>query len=53
MVTVLFNLKRVINLCDEINIYDNSNLFIEIMNIEAGKIIWKSNNMPEWVSVIL
>lgn len=49
----LDNLKRVIDLCDEINIYDNSNLFREIMNIEAGKIVWKSNNMPGWASVIL
>lgn len=49
----LDNLQRIIDICDEINIYDNSNMFREIINIEAGKIIWKSNNMPEWIKVIL
>ena len=49
----LDNLKRIIDICDEINIYDNSNMFREIINIEAGKIVWKSNNMPEWAKIVL
>ena len=49
----LDNLKRIIDICDEINIYDNSDMFREIINIEAGKIVWKSNNMPEWAKIVL
>ena len=49
----LENLKRIIDICDEINIYDNSNMFREIINIEDGNIIWKSDKIPEWIKIIL
>lgn len=45
--------KEVINTCDEINIYDNSEMFREIINIENGKIIWKADNVPLWAKIIL
>ena len=49
----LDNLKEVIKICDEINIYDNSEMFREIINIENGKIVWKADNIPLWAKIIL
>ena len=48
----LKNLKAVIRSCDEINIYDNSEMFREIINIENGQIIWHDRHMPKWVKSI-
>ena len=49
----LNNLKRILDICDEINIYDNSERFREIINIEEGKVIWKAESIPSWAKVIL
>lgn len=49
----LKNLQRVIDICDEINIYDNTEMFKEIVNIKNGNILWKANSIPSWVNVIL
>ena len=33
------NLKNIIDICDEINIYDNTEIFKEIIDFEKGKLI--------------
>lgn len=47
----LSNLRKVINFCDKINIYDNTDMFKIVMVIENGNIIWKDRNLPKWVSL--
>jgi predicted ABC-type ATPase len=49
----LLNLKSVIKICDEVNIYDNTNEFIQLINIKNGKLIWRDNIIPEWANTIL
>lgn len=49
----LDNLKKVLDICDEINIYDNTNRFKEIAYIANGTIRWKGNIMPKWSQEIL
>ena len=49
----LKNLQRVISICDEINIYDNTEMFKEIVNIKNGNILWRANNIPRWANIIL
>lgn len=48
----LNNLNKVIKICDEINIYDNTDIFKEIIDFKDGKIIWKDENLPTWTSNI-
>lgn len=47
------NLKKVINICDEVNIYDNTQMFKEVIDFENGKIKWESRNLPEWTQNIV
>lgn len=49
----LENLKELLIVCNEINIYDNTNKFRHIGYICNGKIIWKKDILPEWSSSIL
>ncbi len=49
----LINLKDVIKICDEVNIYDNTDEFIQLINIKNGKLTWKDKIMPEWAKKIL
>ncbi|OOM07484.1 hypothetical protein CLOSAC_40140 [Clostridium saccharobutylicum] len=49
----LLNLKDVINICDEVNIYENTNEFIQLINIKNGILIWRDKIMPEWANTIL
>lgn len=49
----LNNLNDIIEICDEINIYDNTEMFKEIINFKDGKLIWKDKNMPRWAKNIL
>ncbi|MGL5067256.1 MAG: zeta toxin family protein [Sarcina sp.] len=44
----LENLKVVKDLCDVINIYDNTNKFRLIMIIENGLVTWNDRNLPDW-----
>ncbi|GAA0735133.1 zeta toxin family protein [Clostridium oceanicum] len=44
----LDNLKQVLNLCDEVNIYDNTKSIEEIAYLINGIIEWKSENIPKW-----
>ena len=49
----LDNLKRVIHICNEINIYDNTKRIQDIAYINHGIIKWKRDITPEWSSYIL
>lgn len=49
----LKNLKYAIEICDEINVYDNTEMFKEIINFKDGNLIWKGKNMPSWTNNIL
>ena len=49
----LLNLNNVIKICDEVNIYDNTNEFIQLINIKNGKLIWRDKIIPEWANTIL
>lgn len=48
----LNNLKDIISICNEINIYDNTTRFREVINIENEYLIWKSNIVPQWIKDI-
>ncbi|KZL88487.1 zeta toxin family protein [Clostridium magnum] len=49
----LDNLKNVLDLCNEINIYDNTNKFTHVAYICNGKITWKRSVTPKWSDYIL
>ena len=49
----LENLKEVLNVCNEVNIYDNTNRFKDVAYICGGKIKWIRNIIPEWSRDIL
>lgn len=49
----LNNLIDVIGLCDEVNIYDNTDLFKEIIYFKNSKILWRDEKIPNWTSNIL
>ncbi|WP_461207588.1 zeta toxin family protein [Clostridium sp. DL1XJH146] len=49
----LDNLNKIINLCDEISIYDNTEKFKHIGYIHKGTIKWKREIIPEWSNGIL
>ena len=47
------NLKKIIDVCDEINVYDNTDMFKEVIDFENGKIKWSAASLPEWTQKIL
>ncbi|AND85506.1 ATPase [Clostridium tyrobutyricum] len=49
----LENLKILMLVCDETNIYDNTKQIEEIAYLINGAIKWKSKNMPKWSRKIL
>lgn len=49
----LVNLKKVIEVCNKINIYDNTDLLKLVMVIVDGKIVWKDRNIPNWLNMSL
>ena len=48
----LQNLNKVITLCDEVNIYDNSYMFKDIIYYRNGDLIWKDNAIPSWAKFL-
>lgn len=44
------NLKKVVNLCDQVKIYDNTNKFKAILAIKSGTLIWKDDILPSWIT---
>lgn len=49
----LANLSKVINICDKINIYDNSEMFKLVMVIKDGEVVWKDKKIPNWLNINL
>ncbi|KEJ00138.1 ATPase [Clostridium botulinum A2B7 92] len=49
----LNNLNNVIEMCDEVNIYDNTEVLREIIYLKNDKIIWKDKRIPNWANNIL
>ncbi|AEB76013.1 zeta toxin family protein [Clostridium botulinum] len=48
----LSNLKEVINICDKINIYDNTDMFKLVMSINSGEVIWQDKYFPKWLKML-
>lgn len=44
----LDNLKKVIPICDEVNIFDNTYEFIQIAYYRLGVLIWESYGSTKW-----
>lgn len=49
----LNNLNKVIEICDEVNIYDNTEVLREVIYLKNDKIIWKDRKIPNWAKDIL
>ena len=49
----LKNLDAVIDICDEVNIYDNSEVLREVIYLKNGTITWKDKKIPNWANNIL
>ncbi|MCB2353869.1 zeta toxin family protein [Clostridium estertheticum] len=49
----LKNLKMAIEICDEINVYDNTEKFKQVIDLRDANIIWKDKNMPGWTDDLL
>ncbi|EES51210.1 zeta toxin family protein [Clostridium botulinum] len=47
----LKNLNDVIDICDEVNIYDNTEVLREVVYLKNGKIIWKDKKIPNWLYI--
>ncbi|RHW64399.1 ATPase, partial [Clostridium botulinum] len=42
-----------IKMCDEVNIYDNTEILREIIYLKNDKIIWRDKKIPNWANNIL
>ncbi|KRU26728.1 hypothetical protein VT91_03450 [Clostridium sporogenes] len=49
----LNNLNNVIEMCDEVNIYDNTEVLREIIYLKNDKIVWRDKKIPNWANNIL
>lgn len=49
----LVNLKKAVDICNRINIYDNTDILKLVMAINNGKIVWQDTNIPEWLRMTL
>ncbi|MGG7056821.1 zeta toxin family protein [Clostridium nigeriense] len=49
----LKNLNEAIEICDEVNIYDNTEVLGEVIYLKHGKVIWKDKKIPNWANNIL
>lgn len=47
----LKNLNEVIKICDEVNIYDNTEVLREIAYLKQGKIVWADKKIPKWLKI--
>lgn len=45
----LKNLSKVIPLCNEVNIYDNTEILKDIMYFTDNELIWKRDIIPNWI----
>lgn len=49
----LTNLNNVITICDEVNIFDNTDVLKEVIYLKNDKIIWQDKKIPNWANNIL
>lgn len=49
----LNNLNNVITICDEVNIFDNTDVLKEVIYLKNGKLIWKDRKIPKWLNINL
>jgi len=49
----LNNLNYVIEVCDEVNIYDNTEVLKEVIYLKNDEIIWREKKIPNWANDIL
>lgn len=49
----LKNLNEIIEICDEVNIYDNTDVLREIIYFKNNKIIWNDKKIPNWANNII
>lgn len=49
----LNNLNNVITICDEVNIFDNTDVLKEVIYFKNGKLIWQDKKIPNWANNIL
>jgi len=49
----LNNLHNVIIICDEVNIFDNTDVLKEVIYFKNGKLIWQDKKIPNWANNIL
>ncbi len=47
----LKNLNEVIEICDEVNIYDNTEVLREVAYLKQGKIAWADKKLPKWLNI--
>lgn len=46
------NTDEIFEICDEVNIYDNTEVLREIMYLKNDKIIWRDKKIPNWANNI-
>ena len=49
----LENLNQIIEFCDEVNIYDNTYIFKEIIYFKNGNLVWNDNLIPNWANKLV
>ena len=49
----LENLTKIILICDEINVYDNTDIFKLVLRMEQGKLVWKDDILPDWIKSVI
>ena len=49
----LENLNQIIEFCDEVNIYDNTYIFKEIIYFKNGNLVWNDNLIPNWADKLV
>lgn len=46
------NTDEIFKICDEVNIYDNTEVLREIMYLKNDEIIWRDKKIPNWANNI-
>ncbi|WP_286312961.1 zeta toxin family protein [Romboutsia ilealis] len=49
----LENISQIIEFCDEINIYDNTYRFKEILYFKNGNLVWNDKEIPNWAKKLV
>lgn len=49
----LQKLREILSYCDKVELYDNTVRFIKIMTIKNGRLVYKTDPLPEWAELLL